>query len=115
MVEVSEIVTKTDEVKILQKKDTARVPTTVTADQPQADKLLKFSIENILRPEFGVKNVENLNSSTTTTTTTTTAAEEKSTTANSETVWPAWVYCTRYSDRPSSGRSKYLRETLDHL
>ncbi|XP_055642675.1 homeobox protein invected-like [Toxorhynchites rutilus septentrionalis] len=21
-------------------------------------------------------------------------------------VWPAWVYCTRYSDRPSSGRSK---------
>ncbi|XP_045508351.1 homeobox protein invected-like isoform X1 [Colias croceus] len=22
-------------------------------------------------------------------------------------VWPAWVYCTRYSDRPSSGRSKY--------
>lgn len=21
-----------------------------------------------------------------------------------ETLWPAWVYCTRYSDRPSSGR-----------
>ncbi|XP_008554735.2 bromodomain-containing protein DDB_G0270170 [Microplitis demolitor] len=21
-------------------------------------------------------------------------------------LWPAWVYCTRYSDRPSSGRSK---------
>lgn len=20
-------------------------------------------------------------------------------------VWPAWVYCTRYSDRPSSGKS----------
>lgn len=19
-------------------------------------------------------------------------------------LWPAWVYCTRYSDRPSSGR-----------
>ncbi|XP_008554734.1 homeobox protein engrailed-1a [Microplitis demolitor] len=23
--------------------------------------------------------------------------------ANSQGVWPAWVYCTRYSDRPSSG------------
>lgn len=21
-----------------------------------------------------------------------------------ETLWPAWVYCTRYSDRPSSGK-----------
>ncbi|KAL9707904.1 hypothetical protein quinque_011422 [Culex quinquefasciatus] len=27
-------------------------------------------------------------------------------------VWPAWVYCTRYSDRPSSGRSKFLRTPL---
>ncbi|XP_048001917.1 homeobox protein invected-like isoform X2 [Leguminivora glycinivorella] len=24
-------------------------------------------------------------------------------------VWPAWVYCTRYSDRPSSGRSPRTR------
>ncbi|KAG7201609.1 hypothetical protein KM043_004350 [Ampulex compressa] len=23
--------------------------------------------------------------------------------ANSQSLWPAWVYCTRYSDRPSSG------------
>ncbi len=23
-------------------------------------------------------------------------------------LWPAWVYCTRYSDRPSSGRSKCM-------
>lgn len=23
-------------------------------------------------------------------------------------MWPAWVYCTRYSDRPSSGRSRLL-------
>lgn len=23
-------------------------------------------------------------------------------------LWPAWVYCTRYSDRPSSGESKFL-------
>ncbi|XP_052864324.1 homeobox protein invected [Anopheles cruzii] len=25
-------------------------------------------------------------------------------------VWPAWVYCTRYSDRPSSGRSPRTRK-----
>lgn len=24
---------------------------------------------------------------------------------NSQSLWPAWVYCTRYSDRPSSGKS----------
>lgn len=24
-------------------------------------------------------------------------------------LWPAWVYCTRYSDRPSSGKWKLLR------
>ncbi|CAH0761761.1 unnamed protein product [Diatraea saccharalis] len=28
-------------------------------------------------------------------------------------VWPAWVYCTRYSDRPSSGRSKYGTSSRD--
>ncbi|XP_063697604.1 homeobox protein invected [Culicoides brevitarsis] len=25
-------------------------------------------------------------------------------------VWPAWVYCTRYSDRPSSGRSPRMKK-----
>jgi hypothetical protein len=24
-------------------------------------------------------------------------------------LWPAWVYCTRYSDRPSSGESLLLK------
>lgn len=27
-------------------------------------------------------------------------------------LWPAWVYCTRYSDRPSSGWLKYIPLTL---
>lgn len=35
------------------------------------------------------------------TTTTTSGGGNKS---SSPMVWPAWVYCTRYSDRPSSGR-----------
>lgn len=28
--------------------------------------------------------------------------------------WPAWVYCTRYSDRPSSGRQSKSTYTLGH-
>ena len=31
------------------------------------------------------------------------AASGASSGANKEMLWPAWVYCTRYSDRPSSG------------
>ncbi|XP_043470409.1 muscle segmentation homeobox-like [Leptopilina heterotoma] len=38
------------------------------------------------------------------TTTTTTQGSEPG-----KMVWPAWVYCTRYSDRPSSGRSPRTR------
>lgn len=30
-------------------------------------------------------------------------------------VWPAWVYCTRYSDRPSSGRSKRSLKLLSNI
>lgn len=26
-------------------------------------------------------------------------------------LWPAWVYCTRYSDRPSSGQSSFRKYT----
>ena len=26
---------------------------------------------------------------------------------NGSSVWPAWVYCTRYSDRPSAGKANY--------
>ena len=25
-----------------------------------------------------------------------------------QSLWPAWIYCTRYSDRPSSGKCGYL-------
>lgn len=40
--------------------------------------------------------------------------------SSSPMVWPAWVYCTRYSDRPSSGMFKkflsvYLYNTLVHF
>ncbi|XP_026323230.1 homeobox protein invected-like isoform X2 [Hyposmocoma kahamanoa] len=32
------------------------------------------------------------------------------TSSDGQMVWPAWVYCTRYSDRPSSGRSPRTRK-----
>ena len=35
-------------------------------------------------------------------------ATTNSTGLNGQSPWPAWVYCTRYSDRPSSGRSRYF-------
>lgn len=34
---------------------------------------------------------------------TNTSASQKNNT-NGQSLWPAWVYCTRYSDRPSSGK-----------
>uniref|UniRef100_A0A915PVX4 Homeobox domain-containing protein n=1 Tax=Setaria digitata TaxID=48799 RepID=A0A915PVX4_9BILA len=52
---------------------------------------LKFSIQNILRPDFGKQQEPTLKPCA-------------STTPDSmNTVFPAWIYCTRYSDRPSSG------------
>lgn len=29
------------------------------------------------------------------------------------TLWPAWVYCTRYSDRPSSGKEVVLKSKIE--
>ncbi|KAF7996768.1 hypothetical protein HCN44_002414 [Aphidius gifuensis] len=49
------------------------------------------------------------NSGTTTTTTTTNGEQSKQ-----NMLWPAWVYCTRYSDRPSSGpRTRRVKRSSD--
>ncbi|XP_066602886.1 homeobox protein engrailed-1-B-like [Prorops nasuta] len=37
------------------------------------------------------------------TTSSATAASQSSSSSTGQSLWPAWVYCTRYSDRPSSG------------
>lgn len=34
-------------------------------------------------------------------------AGSQTSSANGQSPWPAWVYCTRYSDRPSSGKYTY--------
>ncbi|VDP49088.1 unnamed protein product [Soboliphyme baturini] len=87
---------------------------------------LKFSVENILSPEFGCKIRKSgshgsppvggalalkklCHSDAVLTTTAASAVRDRySTTTATRTIelpvtLPAWVYCTRYSDRPSSG------------
>ncbi|CAG0882654.1 unnamed protein product, partial [Cyprideis torosa] len=85
---------------------------------PGPHKPLSFSIANILRPDFGgptrtpnplslppkkpqVKAVD-LSSKVN--------PPKTPELPNKDNLWPAWVFCTRYSDRPSSGpRSRKIR------
>ncbi|TRY88880.1 hypothetical protein DNTS_016954 [Danionella cerebrum] len=81
----------------------------------------RFFIENILRPDFGRKLPRGYNTDITrerdakhTGANPVPAArntlEDASSPSVGEQLWPAWVYCTRYSDRPSSGpRTRKLR------
>ncbi|VDN40511.1 unnamed protein product [Gongylonema pulchrum] len=63
---------------------------------------LKFSIQNILRPDFGKHEPV--------------AATPKPCTSttpdNMNVAFPAWIYCTRYSDRPSSGNFSQTSEQI---
>lgn len=95
---------------------------------PPGPSALTFSVDNILRPDFGrskpqpsqqscvrrtrtSKNVIKSPSSSETDTSPaskSTTSEKPDPSSDQEKdsngqVWPAWVYCTRYSDRPSSG------------
>ncbi|XP_039298382.1 homeobox protein engrailed-1a-like [Nilaparvata lugens] len=75
---------------------------TSKAGSPNA---LSFSIDNILRPEFGTHPVD-LTKQKSAPVSTPTSKSTPTSQASSppEMLWPAWVYCTRYSDRPSSGK-----------
>lgn len=79
---------------------------------------LKFSIEKILSPDFGrvvrerrdssVSEKGHSKDSTKSSThqqneNTAPARHGEDSQSNNNLLWPAWVYCTRYSDRPSSG------------
>lgn len=99
--------------------------------QPPGPSSLTFSVDNILRPDFGrcqksaehqqIRRSKAVKGSLLKTPSTTGEADsglvvpklsghsDKNDTNSSEEKdsngqsWPAWVYCTRYSDRPSSG------------
>ncbi|XP_038044288.1 homeobox protein engrailed-1a-like [Patiria miniata] len=81
-------------------------------------KFTNFFIDNILRPDFGRCNYEEEEGETeedagkrddsterkqTQTTGRVRNVEVVSEKGSKQDHWPAWVYCTRYSDRPSSG------------
>lgn len=70
-------------------------PPPVTLPQTHS---LKFSIDNILRPEFGGPRPRDRPVDLS-------KAPAQSSDSKQPMLWPAWVYCTRYSDRPSSGES----------
>ena len=92
---------------------------------PAAPRHLSFSIENILKPDSRLSKPSTPPARTTTTTPTVKPTElevpvDLSKTSNEAPktdadcppgmvrgpngqLWPAWVFCTRYSDRPSSG------------
>ncbi|XP_076324635.1 homeobox protein engrailed-like [Tachypleus tridentatus] len=88
---------------------------------------LKFSIENILSPNFGkaanerrqspIKNPKTLKQKVPAVSGTAENNTDKASTSPPHQAlphWPAWVFCTRYSDRPSSGprlRKKSSRKT----
>ncbi|XP_031636943.1 uncharacterized protein YBL113C-like [Contarinia nasturtii] len=63
--------------------------------------------------QTAAKALSNSNSNATESTTDKTNTTSSTTTSESNSKgplsWPAWVYCTRYSDRPSSGRSPRAR------
>lgn len=80
---------------------------------------LKFSIDNILKADFGRRITDPLTirkskpkktvtevreeSNKATGPVDLSKTEEKEKKEKAPLLWPAWVYCTRYSDRPSSG------------
>ncbi|VDM20078.1 unnamed protein product [Wuchereria bancrofti] len=86
----------------------------------QTSSKLKFSIQNILRPDFGkieiCKNIRNYVFFLFQQHETTLKPCASTTPDNMNTVFPAWIYCTRYSDRPSSGpRSRRTKRKETNL
>lgn len=95
------------------------------ANNGALQRALKFSIDNILKPDFGRRNsdpaspvsdqpvdlsrVQNLSPKSSLTVGVSQDSQPQPIqdkdkgAAPNNTLWPAWVYCTRYSDRPSAG------------
>lgn len=98
-------------------------------NQSSTSKIKSFLISDILKPTFGHNqhrhhndktNIPLSSSSPTATNDSSSSSSNhktQSTTADlSSSMFPAWIYCTRYSDRPSAGKEKlyfcYLSATI---
>lgn len=79
----------------------------------QTSNIKSFLISDILKPNFGHHNqhdhIEKSNIPFSSSSPTTTNDSSSSSNANPmQAMFPAWVYCTRYSDRPSAGKRKII-------
>lgn len=103
---------------------------------PPTQRQLKFSIDNILKPEFGSRRSEDGTNephqepvdlsremipmsrmlspgrATAPMRVATPLASDPGKLSSDTELWPAWVFCTRYSDRPSAGKIKQDLVTL---
>lgn len=93
-------------------------------NEPALSGSLKFSIDNILKADFGRRITEPINIRKSKPKKAAEKGEDgkpgpvdlskaeeksgKSEGSGQPMLWPAWVYCTRYSDRPSSGNCHKL-------
>lgn len=87
------------------------------SSEKKTSKMKSFLISDILKPNFGHHNsqnsIEKSNiplSSSSPTTTNDSSSSSLNNNSNGNLVsgmYPAWVYCTRYSDRPSAGKIKF--------
>nr|CAD2185502.1 unnamed protein product [Meloidogyne enterolobii] len=76
--------------------------------------LLKFSIENILQPDFGILNNKNeeININLTTNLSPKNNLNNNGCCTNKcNEFLPPWIFCTRYSDRPGSALGSRLRKS----
>ncbi|KAF6204310.1 hypothetical protein GE061_002651 [Apolygus lucorum] len=98
---------------------TPSVKEPAAAPAPEPTPSLSFSVDNILRPEFGAKRLSPSSISSSSPPPSRKPHDEVPSPTKIDPVipddptgpvWPAWVYCTRYSDRPSSGpRSRRMK------
>ncbi|KAL7077991.1 hypothetical protein ACQ4LE_002294 [Meloidogyne hapla] len=76
--------------------------------------LLKFSIENILQPDFGIlnsKNQERIINLTTNLSSKNNLKNKSCCTKQCSEFLPPWIFCTRYSDRPGSALGSRIRKS----
>nr|UYM80467.1 homeobox protein Engrailed [Phoronopsis harmeri] len=87
-------------------------------DMVQPPRLTNFSIDEILKPSFGKtrKMLRDDRRFVSRGNTFKPPSTPISPIPQPASVWPAWVYCTRYSDRPSSGpRSRKFKKRDNHI
>lgn len=91
----------------------------ILLNKNQTLKMKSFLISDILKPNFGNQNQHNhneksnipLSSSSPTTTNDSSSSSSNNQKANlMQGMFPAWVYCTRYSDRPSAGKNNLRKK-----